>query len=84
MYSWTDIDEIGYQLYEAHPDKDPLQMQFTELRERVEALDGFQPESGQNVNEQILEAIQQAWHREREDIEHDEDNPGYTPPTAYR
>lgn len=98
MYSWTDIDEIAYQLTEAQPEADPTAVTFPTLRAMVEALDGFEPEPGQSVNEQILEAIQQAWIDEREDAAadrarqakdsdgdgEDDDEPGYTPNQPFR
>ncbi|XAM00885.1 Fe-S cluster assembly protein IscX [Phycisphaeraceae bacterium D3-23] len=92
-FSWTDIDEIAYQLTEHHGGVDPTAIKFTDLRKLVEGLDGFEPEPGQSVNEQILEAIQQAWIEEREDAglggasgdhDEDEDDNGYTPNNPYR
>jgi len=88
MFSWTDIDEIAYQLTEQRPDDDPLTVKFTDLRAMVESLDGFEPEPGQSVNEQLLEAIQQAWIEEKQDAadddEADDDKPGYTPNQPFR
>jgi len=93
-FSWTDIDEIAYQLTEQHGGVDPVAIKFTDLRALVEGLDGFEPEPGQSVNEQILEAIQQAWIEEREDAgladapgdadEYEDDDNGYTPNNPYR
>ena len=87
-FSWTDIDEIAYQLTEQRPDDDPLTVKFTDLRSYVESLDGFEPEPGQSVNEQLLEAIQQAWIEEKQDLEDDEadddDKDGYSPNQPYR
>ena len=86
-FSWTDIDEIAYQLAEQRPDDDPLTVKFTDLRAYVEALEGFEAEPGQSVNEQLLEAIQQAWIEEKEDAdadEDDEDGRGYSPNQPFR
>ena len=93
-FSWTDIDEIAYQLTETHGGVDPSGVKFTVLRGLVEGLEGFAPEPGQSVNEQILEAIQQAWIEERIDAGlegddddadgDDEDDNGYTPNNPYR
>lgn len=90
-FSWTDIDEIAYQLTEQRPGDDPLTVKFTDLRSYVEALEGFEPEPGQSVNEQLLEAIQQAWIEEKEDADADagdeddgEDGLGYSPNQPYR
>ena len=84
-FSWTDIEDIALSLCEAHPDREPLTVRFTELRAMVESLEDFQPLPGQSVNEQILEAIQAAWYEEHEDIQRDEDDDeGYKPPSAYK
>lgn len=58
--TWTDADEIGYQLSERYPDEDPLSVRFTDLRERVVALPGFAG-AGDASSEPALEAIQMAW-----------------------
>ena len=88
-FSWTDVEDLGIELHEAYPDKDPTNVRFTELRELVEKLDCFEPEPGQSVNEQILEAIQAAWIEEHKDAgggrgDDDDDDPGYTPHNALR
>ena len=38
---WIDAEDIGIALAEKFPDVDPLTIRFTDLRERVLALDGF-------------------------------------------
>lgn len=62
---WLDVDELGFRLAEAHPERDPLTLRFTELRDLVLALPGFAGEA-KGCNEKILEAIQMAWHAERD------------------
>lgn len=57
---WTDADEIGYRLQEAYPDRDPMTVRFTELREMVLSLEDFGDDPG-GVSEGALEAIQMAW-----------------------
>ena len=89
QFSWTDIDEIAYQLTEQRPGDDPVTVKFTDLRAMVEGLEGFEPEPGQSVNEQLLEAIQQAWIEEKEDLvdgasSDDDDESGYSPNQPYR
>ena len=89
QFSWTDIDEIAYQLTEQRPDDDPLTVKFTDLRSYVEGLDGFEAEPGQSVNEQLLEAIQQAWIEEKEDADadragDDDEEGGYKPNQPFR
>lgn len=70
---WLDVDRLGEALFAAHADKDPLKLRFTELRALVEALPNFKAEAGHPVNEKILEAIQMAWHDEREDLADEDD-----------
>lgn len=58
---WSDADEIGFQLYEADPATNPLQVRFTDLRQRVLDLGEFEDDPGAS-SEGILEAIQMAWY----------------------
>jgi FeS assembly protein IscX len=60
---WTDVDDIGYALWQAEPTFDPLTIRFTDLIDRVLSLPGFQGERDR-CNEKILEAIQMAWLEE--------------------
>lgn len=57
---WTDVQEIAIELYEAHPEVDPLRINFVDLMQRVTALPGFDDDP-KRCGEKILEAIQQAW-----------------------
>ncbi|AHB06567.1 MULTISPECIES: Fe-S cluster assembly protein IscX [Pandoraea] len=57
---WTDTLDIAIALTEAHPDVDPQYVRFTDLREWVMALDGFD-DAPERSGEKILEAIQMAW-----------------------
>jgi len=68
-FHWLDVDRIGEELFDTHPDADPLTITFPELRTLVEGLDGFEEQPGHPVNERILEAIQMAWLEERGNIE---------------
>ena len=54
---WVDVQEIAIQLAEAHPDVDPLTVNFVKLRNLVMALPDFDdiPDRG---GEKVLEAIQ--------------------------
>jgi len=92
-FSWTDIEDIVLALDEAHADLDPASVRFTALRAMIEALPDFVPEPGQNVNEQILEAVQAGWIEEREDAggggdtdadDADDDTAGYRPNNPFR
>ena len=57
---WTDVNEIAIELAEAHPDVDPLKINFVDLMNWVVMLDGF-ADTTHHCGEKILEAIQQAW-----------------------
>ena len=65
---WTDSEDIGIALIEKFPGVDPLAIRFTDLRERVLALDGFDDDPKAS-NESKLEAIQMAWHEEFKDAQ---------------
>jgi FeS assembly protein IscX len=60
---WSDSEDIGIGLYEKYPDIDPLTVRFTDLREKVIQLDGFDDDPKVS-NEPKLEAIQMAWYEE--------------------
>ena len=61
---WTDVDDIAIELLEAHPEIDPLAVNFVDLRNWVLALPGFDDDP-RRCGEKILEAIQAAWIEER-------------------
>ena len=60
---WTDIQDIAIALADTHPDRDPTQVNFFDLRSMVCALEGFDDEADR-CGEKILEAIQAAWIEE--------------------
>ena len=64
MMSWTDSLEIAISLEEAHPDIDPITINFVNLRELVMALEDFN-EGDTQCGEKILEAIQMCWIDEK-------------------
>ena len=64
MISWTDSLEIAIALEEAHPDIDPITINFVDLRELVMALEDFN-ESDTHCGEKVLEAIQMCWIDEK-------------------
>jgi FeS assembly protein IscX len=72
-FGWLDVERIGEELADRHADVDPLSVRFIDLRAMVEKLPGFEGDPKHPVNEKILEAIQAAWHAEREDLRRDED-----------
>jgi FeS assembly protein IscX len=63
---WTDAEDIGIALSDRFPDLDPLTLRFTDLRDKVLALDGFDDDP-KTSNEPKLEAIQMAWYDEYQD-----------------
>ena len=64
MISWTDSLEIAISLEDAHPDIDPLTINFVKLCELVIALEDFK-EGDTQCGEKILEAIQMCWIDEK-------------------
>ncbi len=65
---WTDAEAVALALIERFPGVDPLSLRFTDLRERVMALDGFDDDPMAS-NEPKLEAIQMAWYEELQDAQ---------------
>ena len=65
---WIDAEDIAIALVEKLPDVDPLTVRFTDLRERVLALNGFDDDPKAS-NEPKLEAIQMAWYEEWKDVQ---------------
>ena len=59
-------EDIGIALFEKFKDVDPLTVRFTDLREKVLALAGFEGDPKAS-NEPKLEAIQMAWYEEWRD-----------------
>ena len=57
---WTDVQAIAIELSEAHPDIDPNQIRFSDLRRWVIELPDFDDDPARS-GEKVLEAIQQAW-----------------------
>jgi FeS assembly protein IscX len=64
--TWTDAEDIGIALFEAHPSIDPLTVRFSQMREWVLQLPGFSDDPASS-SEGTLEAIQMAWHDEWKD-----------------
>jgi FeS assembly protein IscX len=60
---WIDSEDIAIALYEKFSSVDPLTVRFTDLREKVMQLDGFDDDP-KSSNEPKLEAIQMAWYEE--------------------
>jgi FeS assembly protein IscX len=64
--TWDDAEDIGIELQEKYPDVDPLTVRFTDLRNYVLALQGFDDDPAKS-SEGKLEAIQMAWYEEWKD-----------------
>jgi FeS assembly protein IscX len=62
---WTDSRDIAIELADKFPDVDPKTIRFTDLRDWVMALDGFDDDP-KHCGEKILEAIQLMWMDEAE------------------
>ena len=62
---WSDTIEIAILLDEKYPEKDNVNLRFTDLHKWILELEDFEddPEAS---NEKILEAIQMAWIDERD------------------
>jgi FeS assembly protein IscX len=65
---WTSTEDIGIALAEKFPSIDPLTIRFTDLHQKVIALDGFDDDP-KTSNESKLEAIQMAWYEEWKDAQ---------------
>jgi FeS assembly protein IscX len=61
--TWDKLDDIAFELYEAHPEIDPTNIRFTDLHKWIIELDGFDDDPLKS-NEAKLEAIQMGWLEE--------------------
>ena len=64
--TWDNAEDIAIALADKYPDTDPLSVRFTDLHLWVTELPGFADDPKKST-EGKLEAIQMAWHEERED-----------------
>ncbi len=62
---WTDVFDIAIALEDEYPDREILQLRFTELHKMICLLPDFS-DNPEASNEKILEAIQMAWLDERD------------------
>jgi len=62
---WSDYREIAISLEDLHPDKDNINLRYTDLHKWIIDLDDFNDDPNLS-NEKILEAIQMAWIEERD------------------
>ena len=61
--TWLDAEDLGIALWEKFPSIDPLTVRFTDMREKVLQIEGFDDDPNAS-NEPKLEAIQMAWYEE--------------------
>ena len=57
---WEDVEDIAEQLFESHPDVDPLSVRFTDLYRWITELADF-VDDAKASSEGKLEAVQMAW-----------------------
>ena len=60
---WTDVLDIAIELSDKHSEVDPMKVRFTDLRDWVMSLEGFDDDP-ERCGEKVLEAIQMAWIEE--------------------
>ncbi|MFF7706979.1 Fe-S cluster assembly protein IscX [Pseudomonas sp. NPDC007930] len=60
---WVDVQEIAIQLAEAHPEVDPVTVNFPRLRQMAMDLPDFD-DAPERCGEKVLEAIQALWIEE--------------------
>lgn len=60
---WDDFDDIAIELIQKFPDKDPLSLRFTDLKEMITSLPEFADDPTKS-SEGKLEAVQMAWMEE--------------------
>ena len=65
---WTDAEDIAIALADKFPGLDPLTVRFTDMRDKILALDEFDDDP-KTSNEPKLEAIQMAWYDEWKDAQ---------------
>ena len=65
---WNDAEDIAIALAEKFPGLDPLTVRFTDMRDKILALDEFDDDP-KSSNEPKLEAIQMAWYEEWKDAQ---------------
>ena len=62
--TWTEPGEIAWALIDAHPDADPLDLNFVDLQRMIVALPDFGDDPDE-ASETRLEAVVVAWHEQR-------------------
>lgn len=60
---WVDVYDIAIELSEKFPERDPMSVNFVDLRDWVIGLEDFDDDP-ERCGEKVLEAIQAAWLEE--------------------
>jgi len=61
--TWDEPAEIAWALSDAHPDTDPLELNFVDLHRMIVELPDFTADPG-DASEARLEAVVVAWHEQ--------------------
>jgi FeS assembly protein IscX len=64
--TWDDPEDLALALADKFPDKNPLEVRFTDLHRYIVELPVFDDDANAS-NEAKLEAIQMAWYEEWQD-----------------
>ena len=64
--TWDHTEDIAIELFDKHPDTDPLTVRFTDLHKWIIELPEFKDDPAKS-SEGRLEAIQMAWYEEWKD-----------------
>ena len=62
--TWDGPSEVAWALIDAHPDVDPLDLNFVDLHRMIVELPSFGDDPNA-ASEALLEAIVMAWHEQR-------------------
>lgn len=61
--TWQDVEDIGFELAQAHPNEDPHNVALPDLLRLVTDLDDFEDDP-ERVDERTLNKIAAAWKEE--------------------
>jgi FeS assembly protein IscX len=64
--NWDSAEDIAIELADKFPDRNPLEVRFTDLHRYVTELSNFTADPNAS-NESKLEAIQMAWYEQFQD-----------------
>lgn len=61
--TWQDVEDIGFELAQAHPDEDPDRVAMADLLRLVTELDDFEDDP-EKADEETLKRVAAAWREE--------------------